>query len=85
MSARDPGPNGRSDPSGLPAGPLQGDDEGEEALVQPLEMRAFLAAVLDSTPEIPEELAERLFRLAAEAGGNRAARIRRLFEEAAGG
>jgi len=53
--------------------------------VQPLEMRAFLAAVLDSTPEIPEELAERLFRLAAEAGGNRAARIRRLFEEAAGG
>ncbi len=84
MSTRGPGPNERSDPNRLPAEPQQGNDEGE-APAQPLGMRAFLAAVLDSTPEVSGELAQRLSRLAVDAGTNRAARIRRLFEEAAGG
>jgi hypothetical protein len=84
MSTRDPVPNGRSDPNQLPAKAQQGNEEGE-APAQPIEMRAFLAAVLDSTPEVSRELAEQLFRLAVDTGPNRAARIRRLFEEAAGG
>jgi hypothetical protein len=84
MCTRDPGPNGRSNPCRSPAEPLQESDEGD-APAQPLELRAFLAAVLGSTPGVSEELAEQLSRLAGEAGSNRAARIRRLFEEATGG